>query len=55
MHSRMRQRQIDRSLTTVDDLIIQHEIYREMGAAPTGRNVEADSAASEVAGEKVFE
>ncbi|HSR46827.1 MAG TPA: acyl-CoA dehydrogenase family protein [Anaerolineales bacterium] len=37
------------------DLIIQHEIYREMGAAPTGRNVEADSAASEVAGEKVFE
>ena len=37
------------------DLIIQHEVYREMGAAPIGRDVEADAAASEEEGEKVFE
>lgn len=37
------------------DLIIQHEIYREMGAGPLGRNVEGDAAASQVDGEKIFE
>lgn len=37
------------------DLIIQHESYREMGAAPIGRDIEADAADSEREGEKVFE
>jgi acyl-CoA dehydrogenase len=37
------------------DLIIQHEVYRELGAAPSGREVEADAEASEHEEEKVFE
>ena len=37
------------------DLIIQHEFYRELGAAPLGRNVEADAAASEWLDDKVYE
>jgi acyl-CoA dehydrogenase len=37
------------------DLIIQHEVYRELGAALLGRDVEADAEASESEEEKVFE
>jgi acyl-CoA dehydrogenase len=37
------------------DLIIQHEVYRELGAAPSGREVEADAETSEHEEEKVFE
>jgi alkylation response protein AidB-like acyl-CoA dehydrogenase len=36
------------------DLIIQHEAYREFGAEPLGRDVEADAKESDLAGEKVY-
>ncbi|HET7009515.1 MAG TPA: acyl-CoA dehydrogenase family protein [Anaerolineales bacterium] len=36
------------------DLIIQHEVYRELGAAPLGRDVEADAKESDLTEEKVF-
>jgi alkylation response protein AidB-like acyl-CoA dehydrogenase len=37
------------------DLVIQHEYYKELGAQPIGRNVEADAPDAEVEGEKVYE
>jgi len=37
------------------DLIIQHEFYRELGASPSGRDIEADAAESERVEEKVYE
>ncbi len=37
------------------DLVIQHEYYKELGAQPMGRNVEADAPDAEVEGEKVYE
>jgi hypothetical protein len=36
------------------DLIIQHEVYRELGAAPLGRDVEADAKESGRTEEKVY-
>jgi acyl-CoA dehydrogenase len=36
------------------DLIIQHEVYRELGAAPLGRDVEADAQESGLTDEKVY-
>jgi alkylation response protein AidB-like acyl-CoA dehydrogenase len=36
------------------DLIIQHEVYRELGAAPLARDVEADAEGSGLEEEKVF-
>ena len=35
--------------------VIQHEYYRELGAQPVGRDVEADAPDAEVAGEKIYE
>jgi alkylation response protein AidB-like acyl-CoA dehydrogenase len=37
------------------DLIIQHEVYRELGAAPLGRDVEADATAADWLDDKVYE
>jgi acyl-CoA dehydrogenase len=37
------------------DLVIQHEYYKELGAQPVGRDVEADAPDAEVDGEKVYE
>jgi len=37
------------------DLVIQHEYYKELGAAPVGRDVEADAPDGELEAEKVFE
>ena len=37
------------------DLVIQHEYYKELGAQPIGRDVEADAPDAEVDGEKVYE
>jgi alkylation response protein AidB-like acyl-CoA dehydrogenase len=37
------------------DLIIQHEVYRELGAAPIGRDVEADATAADWLDDKVYE
>jgi hypothetical protein len=37
------------------DLVIQHEYYRELGAQPTGRDVEADAPDAGVEGEKIYE
>jgi hypothetical protein len=37
------------------DSVIQHEYYRELGAQPVGRDVEADAPDAEVAGEKIYE
>jgi alkylation response protein AidB-like acyl-CoA dehydrogenase len=37
------------------DLVIQHEYYHELGAAPIGRDIEADAQESEVEGEKIYE
>jgi acyl-CoA dehydrogenase len=37
------------------DSVIQHEYYRELGAQPVGRNVEADAPDAEVDGEKIYE
>jgi acyl-CoA dehydrogenase len=37
------------------DSVIQHEYYKELGAQPIGRNVEADAPDAEVDGEKVYE
>ena len=37
------------------DLVIQHEYYRELGAQPIGRDVEADAPDAKVDGEKVYE
>jgi len=37
------------------DLVIQHEYYKELGAQPIGRDVEADAPEAEVDGEKVYE
>jgi len=37
------------------DLVIQHEYYRELGAQPIGRDVEADAPDAGVEGEKVYE
>jgi acyl-CoA dehydrogenase len=36
------------------DLVIQHEYYKELGAHPIGRDVEADAPDAEVDGEKVY-
>ncbi len=36
------------------DLVIQHEYYKELGAQPIGRDVEADAPDAEVEGEKVY-
>jgi acyl-CoA dehydrogenase len=36
------------------DLVIQHEYYKELGAQPIGRDVEADAPDAEVDGEKVY-
>jgi acyl-CoA dehydrogenase len=36
------------------DLIIQHEVYRELGAAPLGRDIEADAKESGRTEEKVY-
>ncbi len=37
------------------DLVIQHEYYRELGAQPTGRDVEADAPDAGVESEKIYE
>jgi acyl-CoA dehydrogenase len=37
------------------DSVIQHEYYRELGAQPIGRDVEADAPDAQVAGEKIYE
>lgn len=37
------------------DSVIQHEYYKELGAQPIGRDVEADAPDAEVDGEKVYE
>jgi alkylation response protein AidB-like acyl-CoA dehydrogenase len=37
------------------DSVIQHEYYKELGAQPIGRDVEADAPDSEVEGEKIYE
>jgi acyl-CoA dehydrogenase len=37
------------------DLVIQHEYYKELGAQPIGRDVEADAPDAKVDGEKVYE
>ena len=37
------------------DLVIQHEYYKELGAAPVGRNVEADAPDGDLEAEKVYE
>ena len=37
------------------DSVIQHEYYRELGAQPMGRDVEADAPDAEIDGEKVYE
>jgi alkylation response protein AidB-like acyl-CoA dehydrogenase len=37
------------------DLVIQHEYYKELGAQPIGRDVEADAPDANVVGEKIFE
>jgi len=37
------------------DLVIQHEYYKELGAQPVGRDVEADAPDAQVDGEKVYE
>ncbi|HSB89475.1 MAG TPA: acyl-CoA dehydrogenase, partial [Anaerolineales bacterium] len=37
------------------DLIIQHEVYRELGTAPIGRDVEADATAADWLDDKVYE
>jgi acyl-CoA dehydrogenase len=37
------------------DSVIQHEYYKELGAQPMGRDVEADAPDAEVDGEKVYE
>lgn len=37
------------------DSVIQHEYYRELGAQPIGRDVEADAPDAKVDGEKVYE
>jgi alkylation response protein AidB-like acyl-CoA dehydrogenase len=37
------------------DSVIQHEYYKELGAQPIGRDVEADAPDAEVEGEKVYD
>ena len=37
------------------DSVIQHEYYKELGAQPIGRDVEADAQDAETEGEKVYE
>jgi hypothetical protein len=37
------------------DLVIQHEYYKELGAQPIGRDVEADAPDAKMEGEKVYE
>jgi acyl-CoA dehydrogenase len=37
------------------DLVIQHEYYKELGAGPVGRDVEADAPDGELEAEKVYE
>jgi acyl-CoA dehydrogenase len=38
------------------DLVIQHELYQEMGSrAPSGRDPEADAAGAALPGEKIYE
>jgi len=37
------------------DSVIQHEYYKELGAQPVGRNVEADAPDAEIDGEKIYE
>jgi acyl-CoA dehydrogenase len=37
------------------DSVIQHEYYKELGAQPIGRDVEADAPDAEVDGEKIYE
>ena len=37
------------------DSVIQHEYYKELGAQPVGRDVEADAPDADVEGEKIYE
>ncbi len=37
------------------DLVIQHEYYKELGAVPSGRDVESDAPDGEIEAEKVYE